>query len=606
MSIQTDYWKQRYWLTNRDAPTSCNDLLLKKISEIGNNKTILDVGCGTGRYSQMFGKMCKKLYGIDFMEYNIENAKKIKPENCEVYLDDVTDLKFNKNVDIIFTQLVLQHVHPIQIDKAVENLCKLNAEDIVLCESSSSYENENNNNHMDKSLYFWSHDYKSIMFECGYKEIEKKLFEPISDPDISTYCYHFKKIRIDFTKPYINEKIIKSVCETLESGWITTGPKVVELQNIICNKFNIEHVLCLNSWTNAAEIILRWFGITDGDEIIIPVSTYCATGNIGLHCGAKIIMVDIGDDLNINVDKIKDKITNKTKIIIPVDIAGISCKYDKIIDIINNADIKKLFTPTNDIQNKLGRILLLSDAAHSIGTEYNNKFACNYADFTVYSFHAVKNITTAEGGAICFNLPSQFNNLEVYNYFKMFTLHGQTKTAMDKYASTASKYNYWEYDIIMPGYKCNMPDILAAVGLEQMKVFDNLTLIRKNVCREYIRILKHCEHIHFYTNTEDIDNSSCHLFCIRINDFTHEERNMLMNELVDKNIKMNIHFKPLPLLTAYSNLKYDMSNFPNAMNIYSNIISLPLHYNLDNTDILYISKCIIESIHSIKHTNKIS
>ena len=280
---------------------------------------------------------------------------------------------------------------------------------------------------------------------------------------------------IQFTKPYIDDDIIKSVIDTLKSGWITTGPKVMKLENLICELFNVKKCLCLNSWTNAAESILRWYGIKDGDEVILPVTTYCATANIVLHCGAKVIMVDVKDNMNIDIDKIKDLITEKTKVIMPVDIAGLSCDYNKIIEIVNEENVKLKFNPTNDIQKKLGRILILSDAAHSIGSKYNDKYACNYADFTVFSFHAVKNITTAEGGAICFNLPEQFDNNEIYKYFKLFTLHGQNKSALDKYSKNASKHNYWKYDVIMPGYKFNMPDILACIALEQLKKFYKLT-----------------------------------------------------------------------------------------------------------------------------------
>lgn len=405
---------------------------------------------------------------------------------------------------------------------------------------------------------------------------------------------------IVFTKPYIDNDIINSVVESLNSGWITSGPKVNELEEIICNLFNIEKCLCLNSWTNAAESILKWYGIKEGDEIIVPVTTYCATSNIVLHCGATVIMVDINDNMNMSMDKIISLITEKTKVIIPVDIAGLSCDYNKLLQIVNSDKIKKIFHSSNENQEKLGRILLLSDAAHSIGAKYEEKFACNFSDFTVFSFHAVKNITTAEGGAICFNLPNQFDNNEIYKYFKMFTLHGQTKTAMDKYSITASKHNFWKYDIIMPGYKYNMPDILACIALEQLKKFDYLMDIRRNLYKKYYDNLKIYDYIEFPVKYDDIEKSSCHLLCIRIKNYDENKRDNLLNKMSDLNISMNVHFKPLPMLTLYKELGYNIDDYPEAYKIYENIVSLPLHYNLSFDDVDYICKSLINYITTIK------
>ena len=409
--------------------------------------------------------------------------------------------------------------------------------------------------------------------------------------------------KVVFTKPYIDEDIIKSVVDSLKSGWITSGPKVNELENIICNLFNVSNCLCLNSWTNAAETLLRWFGICEEDEVIVPVMTYCATANIVLHCGAKVVFVDVDDNMNVNVNKIREKINKNTKVIMPVDIAGLSCNYNEIINIVNEKNIKNKFMPRNDLQKKLGRIMILSDAAHSIGAKYNDKFACNYADFTVFSFHAVKNITTAEGGAICFNLPKQFDNSEVYKYLKMFTLHGQTKTALDKYSDNASKHNYWKYDVIVPGYKYNMPDILACIALEQLKKFDKLMEIRRNICKRYFDNLNVCSSIKIPVPFAELDNSSCHLFCINIKNIKEEERDELLNSMADLNISMNVHFKPLPLLSVYKNLGYKIDNYENAKNIYENVISLPLHYSLSFEDVDFICDNLINNINKLKMTN---
>ncbi len=404
-------------------------------------------------------------------------------------------------------------------------------------------------------------------------------------------------MNISFTKPYIDDNIINSVIETLRSGWITTGPKVIQLEKKICDLFNVNHCLCLNSWTNAAETILKWYGIKENDEVIVPVMTYCATANIVLHCNAKVIMIDVNDNMTININKIKEKITNKTKVIIPVDIGGLSCEYDKIIELVNSEEVKSKFSPDNENQIKMGRILILSDAAHSIGSKYKNKYACNYADFTVFSFHAVKNITTAEGGAICFNLPEPFNNEDIYKYFKIFTLHGQTKTAMDKYVSNASKHNYWKYDIIEAGYKYNMPDILACIALEQLKIFENLINLRRNICIKYYNNLsKYSNLITIPFSLDDLINSSCHLFIVRINNYNEDKRDRLINAMSDLNIMMNVHFKPLPLLSLYKNLSYNIENYDNSNKIYQNIVSLPLHYELTDNQIEYVCFNLINLI----------
>jgi dTDP-4-amino-4,6-dideoxygalactose transaminase len=403
--------------------------------------------------------------------------------------------------------------------------------------------------------------------------------------------------KIPFTKPYIDDKIVSKVVNTLNSGWLTTGPVVNELENLLCSTFNIKKSLCLNSWTSAAETVLKWFGVKENDEVIVPVITYSATANIVLHCNARVIMIDVNDNMNINVNKIKDLITENTKVIIPVDIGGVPCDYDSIYNLISSYEVKKLFKPSNEIQNKLGRILILSDAAHSLGSIYSDNFSCNFADLTVFSFHAVKNITSAEGGAICFNLPLPFDNNEIYNYFKLYTLHGQTKTAFDKYNS--SKYNYWDYDIICAGYKYNMPDILASIALEQIKQFDKLMIIRKNIYKRYYNNLKKYKNIVFILDYNLINNSSCHLFCIRVNNIDIKKRDEILNKMFALNISMNVHFKPLQLLTLYKNLNYNITNYPKALSIYNNVMSLPLYYELSYEDVDYICENLIKTIESV-------
>jgi dTDP-4-amino-4,6-dideoxygalactose transaminase len=398
--------------------------------------------------------------------------------------------------------------------------------------------------------------------------------------------------KIEFTKPYIDDDIINSVVDCLKSGWITTGPKVIELEKKICELFNINKCLCLNSWTNCAKSILEWYGIGEGDEVIVPVITYCATANIVLHCGAKVIMIDVNNKMNIDVTKIREKITENTKVIIPVDIGGISCDYKEIKDIVEDNDIKKMFKPKNKNQEKLGRILLLSDAAHSIGSMYRNGYACNYSDFTVFSFHAVKNITSGEGGAICFNLPHMFNIEEEYKHIKIYTLHGQTKSALDKYSDKSSNDNYWKYDVLIPGYKYNMPDILACIALEQLKKFNYLMNTRRQICIDYHNELSKHKFINCIHNMDDIRHSSCHLFCIRLLGMDSEKRDEFINKVNKYEIKLNVHFQPLPMLTLYKNLKYNINDYQNSHKIYQNVISLPLHYYLNINNIKYISNII--------------
>jgi dTDP-4-amino-4,6-dideoxygalactose transaminase len=287
-------------------------------------------------------------------------------------------------------------------------------------------------------------------------------------------------MKIPFSPPYVDESITNSINQSLNSGWITTGPKVREFEEELCRFTHSSHSICVNSWSSGAMLVLKWFGITEGDEVIVPAYTYSATALAVLHCGAKPVMVDIGDDFTINTSIIEDAITERTKIIMPVDIAGLPCDYDAIYAIIEKDSIKRKFTPNSDKQSQLGRILLLSDAAHSIGAMYRNKSAGILADITIFSFHAVKNITTAEGGAIALNLPSSFDSYEEYNLMKLYTLNGQNKDAFSK-----TQGGGWRYDILFAGLKVNMPDICAAIGLEQLRKYPSELLPKRKTIAEY-------------------------------------------------------------------------------------------------------------------------
>lgn len=390
---------------------------------------------------------------------------------------------------------------------------------------------------------------------------------------------------IPFTKPYIDSSIISAVSECLESGWITTGNKVIELQTWIEDKFRVKKSLCVNSWTNGAKLVLDWFGIGPGDEVIVPVMTYAASANVVEHCGAKVVFVDIGDDLNIDVSKICAAITSKTKAIIPVDVRGVSCDYNVILDIVKNPEIIDMFSPTTEVQRQLGRILVLSDAAHSIGAKYGEDYACNYSDITVFSLHAVKNITSAEGGIICLNLPSPFDNEEVYNRLRIIGGHGQTKSAFDKYTLG----NNWEYDIVCAGYKVNMPDVLASIVLAQLRQWDKLRNMRQSVSDYYLERLSLVPNV--VPLPLDTKMDSNHLMVVSIVDSNLEKRAKIISELFKQGVTANVHFKPLPLFTHYSS-RYDILDYPMANEIYPTLISLPLFYELSNEEVDYICEAL--------------
>ena len=386
---------------------------------------------------------------------------------------------------------------------------------------------------------------------------------------------------IPFTKPYVDETIISAVSDCLESRWITTGNKVIELQTWIEDNFHVKKSFCVNSWTNGAKLVLDWFGVGPGDEVIVPVMTYAASANVVEHCGATVVFVDIGDDLNIDVTKIFDAITPKTKVILPVDMRGVSCDYDKLLEIINLKEIISQFCPVTQVQKDLGRILLLSDAAHSIGATYKDRFSCNYSDVTIFSLHAVKNITSAEGGIICLNLPTPFDNLEVYNRLRIIGGHGQTKSAFDKYTLG----NNWEYDIVCAGYKVNMPDVLASIALSQLMQWNELCVMRQKICNYYLKQLSVIEGvISLPLNTE---NDSNHLMVVSITDADAQRRAKIIEELFEMGVMANVHFKPLPLFTHYSS-RYDILDYPMANQVYPTLISLPLFYELSCEEVDYI------------------
>lgn len=396
--------------------------------------------------------------------------------------------------------------------------------------------------------------------------------------------------RIQFSPPDITQKEIDEVVDTLKSGWITTGPKTKLFEEEISKYCNLEKTVCLNSATAAMELVLRLFDVGPGDEVITSAYTYTASASVIVHCGATPVLVDVKPgEFNIDPKKIEKAITEKTKVIIPVDIGGMPADYDEIFEIVERN--KGKFNPKKgSYQEKLGRILVLADAAHSFGGIYKGKKVGSVADFTSYSFHAVKNLTTAEGGAITWKKNEVFDNEQIYKEFMLLALHGQNKDALSKMKAGA-----WKYDIAMPGYKCNMTDINAAIGLAQLRRYDSEILTKKDLIntwyKKYLGDIKGVILPEF--RTED-KVSSRHIYALRLEGATEEKRNEVIQKLAEKGIATNVHFQPLPLLTAYKNLGFKIEDYPEAYVMYSTEISLPFHDFVSEEDVIYIAKCLKE------------
>ena len=389
------------------------------------------------------------------------------------------------------------------------------------------------------------------------------------------------KKNIQFSPPDITEKEIANVIESLKSGWITTGPKTKEFENKIAEYCGTEKAVCLNSQTACQEMTLKVLGIGPGDEVITSAYTYTASASVIEHVGAKIVLVDTQkNSYEMDYDALENAITENTKVIIPVDIAGVMCDYDKIFEIVERK--KDLFKPNNNIQKAYGRIIVSADAAHSFGASYKGNISGSIADFTCFSFHAVKNLTTAEGGAVTWKNIPNIDNETIYKEYMLYSLHGQSKDALAK-----TKIGAWEYDIVYTGYKCNMTDIMAAIGLAQLERYPSLLARRREMIELYEKLLvpSKLELIKHYDN----DNvSSGHLMLTRVKGIDEKTRNEFIIKLAERGIPSNVHYKPLPMHTAYKNLGFKIEDYPNAYNQYMNEISLPLHTLLTDEDI----KCI--------------
>ena len=401
---------------------------------------------------------------------------------------------------------------------------------------------------------------------------------------------------IPFSPPRIDQLIIDEVIDTLKSGWITTGPKTKLFEKRLTEYSGCKATLCLNSATAGLELMLRWFGVGPGDEVIVPAYTYCATANVVVHCGAKPVMVDVNaHDFNINPQKVREAITPRTKVIMPVDIAGFPCDYDDLYQIVNDKDIRSLFQPGNEVQQQLGRILILADAAHSLGASYKGAKIGSVADITVFSFHAVKNLTTAEGGAVALNLPDPFDNQALYQYLCIYSLHGQSKDALAKMQKGA-----WRYDVIEAGYKANMTDIQASIGLVELARYDNDTLVkRRQVCEFYNQHLGKYDWAILPPLTDGDKATSYHAYLLRIKGVDESQRDRIIQRIFDRDVSVNVHFQPLPLLTAYKKLGYDINDYPMAYRNYAQEISLPVFYDITDQQQQQVVESVVQSVKEV-------
>lgn len=398
-------------------------------------------------------------------------------------------------------------------------------------------------------------------------------------------------MKVPFSPPDISEKEIEYVTEALRSGWITTGPRVKKLEKLIAEYVGVPSgcdsespdCVCLNSQTACAEMSLRLLGIGEGDEVITSAYTYTATASVIAHVGAKIVLVDTQQDsCEMDYEALEEAITEHTKAIIPVDIAGIPCDYDRIFDIVNAPRIRAKFKPENELQKAIGRIAIVADAAHSFGAEYHGQKAGSVADFSNFSFHAVKNFTVAEGGAMTWREIPGISSQDIYRKLQLFSLHGQNKDALSK-----TKLGLWEYDVAGTWYKCNMTDIAGAMGLAQLERYPDMLERRRNIISRYDKAFKPLgiQVLDHYTADHQ---SNGHLYLTRIPGITSEERNLIIEKMAEAGIAANVHFKPLPLLTAYRDLGFNIQNFPNALAFFANEITLPLYSKLTDEQVEYV------------------
>lgn len=396
-------------------------------------------------------------------------------------------------------------------------------------------------------------------------------------------------MKISFSPPDMSGLEVQEVTDAIRSGWITTGPRTKEFEHLLAMCCGTDKVVCLNSATACMELILRVLGVGPGDEVITSAYTYTASASVICHVGAKVVLVDTAPGMfEMDYSKLADAITEKTKVIIPVDLGGVVCDYDKIFAAVESK--KHLFCPNNEVQKAIGRVIVLADAAHAFGAKWHGKMCGNIADFTSFSFHAVKNLTTAEGGALTWRNIAGINNDWLYKQFQLLSLHGQNKDALAK-----TKLGAWEYDIIYPAYKCNMTDIMAGIGLAQLKRYPEMLYRRRQIIERYNEVLKGCD-VQVLDHYDENYSSSGHLYLVRLLGKNMEFRNEVIYRMAERGIACNVHYKPLPMMTAYKNLGFDIKDFPNAYNMFINEVTLPLHTCLTDEQVEYVISNFVELI----------
>ena len=400
---------------------------------------------------------------------------------------------------------------------------------------------------------------------------------------------NMKLRNIPFSPPDMTEAEVSEVREAILSGWITTGPKTKEFERLIAICCQTKRAVALNSATAAMELTLRVLGVGPGDEVIVPAYTYTATASVGCHVGAKLVMVDVGkDSFEIDYDRIADAITERTKVVMPVDLGGVMCDYDKVFAAVESK--RALFRPANDMQKAFGRVIVLADAAHAFGARWHDRMCGEVADFTTFSFHAVKNLTTAEGGAVTWRPIAGIDDEWLYKQYQLLSLHGQNKDALAK-----TQLGAWEYDIVAPDFKCNMTDISAAIGLVQIRRYAELLKRRRDIVERYNEALKSC-HVQVLNHYGEDHQSSGHLYLVRLLGKDSTFRNEVIRQMAERGIACNVHYKPLPMMTAYKNLGFDIKDYPNAYHQFENEITLPLHTRLTDEDVAYIIGNFVEII----------
>ena len=401
------------------------------------------------------------------------------------------------------------------------------------------------------------------------------------------------KMNIPFSPPDISEAEINEVCDALRSGWITTGPKTKLLEKKVAEWLGTPKAVCLNSQTACAETALRILGIGEGDEVIVPAYTYTASASVVCHVGENLVLVDCQENsLEMDCDELETAITEKTKVIIPVDLAGVVCDYDRIFEAVERK--KSVFNPRNELQEKFGRVIVMADGAHAFGAQWHGKMCGEIADFTNFSFHAVKNMTTAEGGAAVHRSHDGIDEEEMYKQYMLLSLHGQTKDAYQK-----NKVASWEYDVVDTQYKCNMTDVLAAIGVAQLERYDQMLERRHQLIKLYneefkdlpVQVLNHCDENH---------RSSGHLYFVRFIGKDAEYRNKFYNMMADHGVMCNVHFKPLPLLSAYSKRGFKITDYPNAYNMHKNQLTLPMNSTLTDDEAWYVIETFKQCMKTLK------